>query len=86
MVTKIFSLWGLRTGWRSRQGNGYLVTATLDGVSVWYYAAGIKTVERAFGRACRRTFFRRFLPWLSPPPKELILDGPARTDYFLDEQ
>ena len=85
MVTQIFSLWGFQTGWRSKQGNGYLVTATLDRVPVWYFAADIKTVERAFDRACRRTFFRRFLPWISPPPKELVLVSPAQEDLRLDE-
>lgn len=67
MATELFSVWGFQTGWRSQHGDGYDVSAELDGVYVWYWAKDYTTVERAFYRACRRTFFRRFLPWLVPP-------------------
>ena len=68
MATELFSVWGLQTGWRSQRGTSYDVTADLDGVSVWYQDKDVETVERAFYRACRRTFLRRILPWLAPPP------------------
>ena len=71
MATELFSVWGLQTGWRAQRGIGYDVTADLDGVSVWYQGQDIQTVERAFYRACRRTFLRRYLPWIKPPPQEL---------------
>ena len=71
MATELFSVWGLQTGWRSQRGAGYDVTADLDGVDIWYQGKDVKTVERAFYRACRRTFLRRFLPWLAPPVQEL---------------
>ena len=71
MATELFSVWGFETGWRSQRGNGYQVTADLDGVSIWYRAGNCETVERAFYRACRRTFLRRYLPWLGLPPTEL---------------
>jgi hypothetical protein len=82
MATELFSLWGGLTGWRSQHGNdGYQVTATLDGVSVWYVANDIQTVERAFSQACRRTVLRRILPWLAPPLPELNLRRLHRTGY-----
>lgn len=71
MATELFSLWGFQTGWRSQRGAGYDVTADLDGVDFSYYALDVEVVDRAFSRACRRTFFRRFLPWLDPPASEL---------------
>lgn len=71
MATELFFLWGSQTGWRSQRGAGYDVTADLDGVAIWYQSDDCATVERAFYRACRRTFLRRFLPWLAPPPAEL---------------
>lgn len=71
MATELFSLWGGQIGWRSQRGAGYDVTATLDGVDIWYQSKDRETVERAFYRACRRTFLRRYLPWLKPPPTEL---------------
>lgn len=71
MATELFSLWGGFTGWRSQRYPGYDVTGELDGISVWYYSDDCVTVERAFYRACRRTFLRRYLPLLAPPPREL---------------
>lgn len=71
MATELFSLWGGFTGWRSQRGAGYDVSATLDGVEIWYRAKDSETVERAFYSACRRTFLRRYLPWLAPPAAEL---------------
>jgi hypothetical protein len=82
MVTKVSGLWGLRTGWRSRRRNGFLVTATLDGVTVRYFADDIKTVERAFKNACLRSFLRKSLPWLAPPPQELVLGNPSQASPF----
>lgn len=67
MATELFSLWGCQTGWRAQHGDGYGLSAELDGFDIWYWAKDNKTVEQAFHRACRRTFFRRFLPWLEPP-------------------
>lgn len=74
MATELFSLWGLQTGWRSERGGEarYEVSATLDGISVWYRGPTVALVDRAFARACRRTLLRRYLPWLSPPPSELL--------------
>ena len=71
MATELFSIWGFQTGWRSQWGDGYEVTATLDGVHICYWAHNSETVEKMFEHACRRTLFRRFVPWLSPPPIEL---------------
>jgi len=73
MATELFSLWGFQSGWRSEGGEiRYQVSATLDGVSIWYRGPSIALVERAFSRACRRTFLRRYLTWLAPPPSELL--------------
>ena len=82
MATELFSVWGFQTGWRSQHSDGYQVSATLEGLDVWYVAPDVETVERAFSRACRRTFFRRFLPWISPPPAELER---AAQPHFLDK-
>jgi hypothetical protein len=71
MATELFSLWGCQTGWRAQHGDGYDLSAELDGFDIWYCAKDNKTVEQAFHRACRRTFLRRFLPWLEPPPAVL---------------
>ena len=71
MATELFSVWGFQTGWRSQRGDGYDVTAGLDGVDIWYQGKDIETAERGFYRACRRTFLRRYLPWLAPPMREL---------------
>ena len=84
MVSKVSSVWGSQTGWLSRRENGYLVTATLEGTPVRYFSDDSKTVERAFSRACQRTFFRRFLPWVSPAPRELVLFNPASTNLFIE--
>lgn len=73
MATELFSLWGGLTGWRSQRGAGYDVSATLDGVDIYYFADDFSTVNRAFERACRRTVLRRVLPFLAPPPSELYL-------------
>lgn len=79
MATEIFSLWGLQTGWRTeRAGEArYEVSANLDGVAIWYRGPTMALVDRAFSRACRRTFFRRYFPWLSPPPSELLYSSGA---------
>ncbi|MES2126114.1 MAG: hypothetical protein V4463_02490 [Pseudomonadota bacterium] len=71
MATELFSLYGGFTGWRSQRGDGYGVTSNLDGISIFYYSDDLDTVERAFYCACRRTFLRRFLPFVAPPPREL---------------
>lgn len=73
MATELFSFWGCITGWRSQRGEGYDVSAILDGVEIHYYAEDYRTAERAFERACRRTVLRRVLPFLAPPPTELHL-------------
>ena len=70
MATELFSVFCLPTGWRSQRGEGYQVTANLDGVSICYYADDCETVERKVYRACRRTFLRRYLPWIAPPARE----------------
>ena len=67
MATELFSLWGFQTGWRSQHGCGYAVSADLDATSIWYWHTDCEAVEKAFFRACRRTFLRRFLPWIAPP-------------------
>jgi hypothetical protein len=74
MAHELFSPWGGFTGWRSQRGTGYDVSATLDGVEIWYQAKDCETVERAFYRACRRTFLRRYLHWMAPPPQRLPPD------------
>jgi len=66
MATELFSIWGFQTGWLSKHGNGYAVSAELDGMYLWYGFAEYKEVQKAFSRACRRTFLRRFFPWLAP--------------------
>lgn len=73
MATELFSLWGGLTGWRSQRGDGYGVTSNLDGIAIFYYSDDCNTVERAFYHACRRTFLRRYLPFLVPPPRELSI-------------
>ena len=70
MATELFSVYCLQTGWRSRRGAGYQVIADLDGVSIWYLADDCETADRAFYSACRRTFLRRYLPRLAPPPRK----------------
>jgi hypothetical protein len=84
MVTKVSSVWGLQTGWLSRREDGFLVSATLEGAPVRYFSDNRIEVKEAFGRACRRTFFRKFLPWISPAPQELVLLSPARTNVFIE--
>lgn len=74
MATELFSLWGGLTGWRSQRGEGYDVSATLDGIDIYYYADDHRTVTRAFECACRRTVLRRMLSFLTPPPTELHLE------------
>jgi hypothetical protein len=74
MATELFSFWGGLTGWRSQHGSGYQVTATLDGINIWYVGNDIRTVERAFRRACRRTILRRVIPWLAAPPARRTLN------------
>lgn len=66
--TQLSSAWGGNTGWLSPHEGGYGVAAELAGVNVWYWAKDRELVLRAFHRACRRTFMRRLLPWLAPPP------------------
>jgi hypothetical protein len=68
MATELFSWWGLQTGWRSQRSKGYDVTATLDGVDIWYQARSVNEVEDLFSKACRRTFLRRYFRWMRPPP------------------
>ena len=31
MATELFTIWGFQTGWLSEHGNGYAVSAELDG-------------------------------------------------------
>ncbi len=71
MATELFSLWGLQTGWRAQCGVGFSVTAQLDGRFINYYAETSDEVERMFYGAARRSFLRRFFPWMAPPPAEL---------------
>lgn len=71
MATELFSVWGFQTGWRSQHGDGYAVTAELDGIDIFYWHLDSDKVEAAFSRACRRTFLRRYLKWLKAPPIEL---------------
>ena len=71
MATELFSIWGFQTGWLSKHGNGYAVSAELDGLDLWYWSTDYKGVQKAFSRACRRTFLRRFLPWLAPARSHL---------------
>ena len=66
MATELFSIWGFQTGWLSKHGNGYAVSAELDGLDLWYWSTNYKGVQKAFSHACRRTFLRRFLPWIAP--------------------
>lgn len=66
MATELFSIWGFQTGWLSKHGYGYAVSAELDGLDHWYWSTGYKGAQKAFSRACRRTFLRRFFPWLEP--------------------
>jgi hypothetical protein len=80
MATELFSVWGFQTGWRSQHGDGYAVSAELEGVHIWYWAKDCKTVERAFHRACRMIFFRRFFPWIGPPPVVLPITPTPEPD------
>lgn len=66
MATELFSIWGFQTGWLSKHGNGYAVSAELDGLDIWYWSLDYKEVQKAFSRACRRTFLRRIFPWIAP--------------------
>jgi hypothetical protein len=74
MATELFSLWGGLTGWRSQYGASYQVTATLDGIDIWYVGPDLQSVESLFSRACRRTILRRVFPFLSPPVREIHLE------------
>ena len=74
MAHELFSVWGFQTGWRSQSGSGYAVSADLDDISIWYWHLDCDVVDKAFFRACRRTFVRRFLPWIAPPV--LVLKTP----------
>lgn len=67
MATELFSISGFQTGWLSQHGKGYTVSAELDGLDIWYWSTDYKEVQKAFSRACLRTFLRRFFPWLAPP-------------------
>lgn len=71
MATELFSIWGFQTGWLSRHGQGHAVSAELDGLDLWYWSTDYKEVQKAFSRGCRRTFLRRFFPWLTPPRTHL---------------
>ena len=79
MATELFSIWGFQTGWLSTHGQGYHVSAELDGLDIWYWSTDYTEVQKSFSRACLRTLLRRFLPWLAParsylgiPPNLLI--------------
>ena len=65
MATELFSIRGFQTGWLSEHGNGYAVSAELDGLDLWYWSTDFKKVQKAFSHACRRMFLRRFVPWLA---------------------
>lgn len=65
MATELFSIWGFQTGWLSKHGDDYAVSAELDGLDIWYWSMDYKEVQKEFSRACLRTFLRRFIPWLA---------------------
>jgi hypothetical protein len=75
VATELFSILCPHSpGWRSqRPGFGYQVSAELGDVDIWYRGPTIEGVERAYYRACMRTFLRRMFPWIRPPPRELDL-------------
>lgn len=83
MATELFSLWGGFIGWRSQRYPGYDVTGKLDGIIIYYYSDDCNIVERAFYSACRRTFLRRYIPWLRSPARELriIVRDPVKERY-----
>ena len=85
MATELFSPWGGFTGWRSQRHPGYDVTGELHGISIYYYSDDCNTVERAFYRACRRTFLRRYFPWIRSPARELRIIVRDRVDEHYDE-
>ena len=85
MATELFSVWGGFTGWRSQRHPGYDVTGELHGISIYYYSDDCNTVERAFYRACRRTFLRRYFPWIRSPARELRIIVRDRVDEHNDE-
>lgn len=71
MTIELFSLWGKHRGRLSKRKDGYQVSAVLGHHGIWYIGADPKQLEREFYRACRRVFFRRMVPFLSPPPSRL---------------
>lgn len=85
MATELFSLWGGFTGWRSQRHLGYDVTGELHAISIYYYSDDCNTVERAFYCACRRTFLRRYFPWIRSPARELRIIVRDRFDELYDE-
>lgn len=84
MATELFSPWGGFTGWRSQRHPGYDVTGQLDGISIYCYSDDCGTVERAFYRACRRAFLRRYIPWIRSPAGELRIIVRERIDEHFD--
>lgn len=78
-MTSLFSIWCPKaTGWLSQRGRGYSVSVELDGRDYWFYAIERQDVVQEFERACRRTFQRRFMPWLALPDE--------RDSFARDEQ
>ena len=67
MADELISFWGFQTGWCAQHADGFQVSANLDGINIWYWHHDCGAVYRAFNRAARRTFLRRYLRWLSPP-------------------
>lgn len=86
MATELFSLWGGFTGWRSQHQPVYDVTGELHGISTYYYYSDdCNTVERAFYRACSRTFLRRYFPWIRSPARAMRIIVRHRVDEHYDE-
>ncbi len=77
-MTSLFSIWCPKaTGWLGQRGRGYSVSVSLEGRSYWFYERDRDAAMRQFERACRRTFLRRFMPWLALPDE--------RCSYARDE-
>lgn len=77
MATELFSIWTPRQyGWRSQlhdELGGYQMSAELDGMGIYYIGPTTESLDRLFSRAARRTFFRRWMPWLEAPHAHIDL-------------
>ena len=67
MATELFSIWGFQTGWLSKLGNGYAVSAELDGLDLWYWSTDYKGLKKRSATPAGERFCVDFSPgWHLP--------------------